>query len=202
MLHEFLECPTAAHFVVGGYLGSRAELPSRLSAPSRIVETPRLKVKKVGRDGRRICTREPGGFGRMSRVQRLRRERCTGVRIVQSTGLSRATVSRILTRLKLHQDQDAGADRVQLVLLTRGSKARPNASSRPPSASGPARPPITTPPNACVIALRRSASKSGIDHMLESTQKSSSADEVSMSTNLLTHYIGPNESGREIATAQ
>lgn len=39
----------------------------------------------------------------MSRVQRLRRERCTGVRIVQSTGLSRATVSRILTRLKLHK---------------------------------------------------------------------------------------------------
>ena len=37
------------------------------------------------------------------RVQRLRRERWTGVRIAQATGLSRATVSRILTRLKLNK---------------------------------------------------------------------------------------------------
>jgi len=36
------------------------------------------------------------------RVERLRRERWTGVRIAQATGLSRATVSRILTRLKLN----------------------------------------------------------------------------------------------------
>jgi transposase InsO family protein len=36
-------------------------------------------------------------------VERLRRERWTGVRIAQTTGLSRATVSRILTRLKLNQ---------------------------------------------------------------------------------------------------
>jgi transposase InsO family protein len=39
----------------------------------------------------------------IDRVQRLRRERWTGVRIAQSTGLSRATVSRILTRLKLNK---------------------------------------------------------------------------------------------------
>jgi transposase InsO family protein len=38
----------------------------------------------------------------IDRVQRLRRERWTGVRIAQATGLSRATVSRILTRLKLN----------------------------------------------------------------------------------------------------
>jgi transposase InsO family protein len=37
------------------------------------------------------------------RVEGLRRERWTGVRIAQATGLSRATVSRILTRLKLNQ---------------------------------------------------------------------------------------------------
>jgi transposase InsO family protein len=37
------------------------------------------------------------------RVERLRRERWTGVRIAQTTGLSRATVSRILTRLKLNK---------------------------------------------------------------------------------------------------
>ena len=37
------------------------------------------------------------------RVERLRRELWTGVRIAQATGLSRATVSRILTRLKLNK---------------------------------------------------------------------------------------------------
>lgn len=39
----------------------------------------------------------------VERVERLRRERWSGVRIVQTTGLSRATVSRILTRLKLNK---------------------------------------------------------------------------------------------------
>ena len=41
----------------------------------------------------------------MDRVQRLRREHWTGVRIAQSTGLSRSTVSRILTRLKLNKSR-------------------------------------------------------------------------------------------------
>lgn len=39
----------------------------------------------------------------VERVERLRRERWTGVRIAQATGLSRATVSRILCRLKLNK---------------------------------------------------------------------------------------------------
>lgn len=39
----------------------------------------------------------------IERVERLRRERWTGVRVAQTTGLSRATVSRILTRLKLNK---------------------------------------------------------------------------------------------------
>jgi transposase InsO family protein len=39
----------------------------------------------------------------VAQVERLRRERWTGVRIAQATGLSRATVSRILTRLKLNK---------------------------------------------------------------------------------------------------
>ncbi len=38
-----------------------------------------------------------------AQVERLRRERWTGVRIAQTTGLSRATVSRILSRLKLNK---------------------------------------------------------------------------------------------------
>jgi len=39
----------------------------------------------------------------LEQVERLRRERWTGVRIAQATGLSRATVSRILTRLHLNK---------------------------------------------------------------------------------------------------
>jgi transposase InsO family protein len=39
----------------------------------------------------------------VARVELLRRERWTGVRIAQATGLSRATVSRILQRLKLNK---------------------------------------------------------------------------------------------------
>jgi transposase InsO family protein len=39
----------------------------------------------------------------LARVESLRRERWTGVRIAQATGLSRATVSRILRRLKLNK---------------------------------------------------------------------------------------------------
>lgn len=39
----------------------------------------------------------------VTQVERLRRERWTGIRIAQATGLSRATVSRILTRLRLNK---------------------------------------------------------------------------------------------------
>jgi transposase InsO family protein len=39
----------------------------------------------------------------IARVEQLRRERWTGVRIAQATSLSRATVSRILTRLRLNK---------------------------------------------------------------------------------------------------
>ncbi len=39
----------------------------------------------------------------VGRVECLRRERWTGVRIAQATTLSRSTVSRILTRLKLNK---------------------------------------------------------------------------------------------------
>src|SRR5215469_5466529 len=43
---------------------------------------------------------------RMEQVERLRRERWTGVRIAKQTGLSGATVSRILRRLKLSRIRD------------------------------------------------------------------------------------------------
>jgi transposase InsO family protein len=47
--------------------------------------------------------RQPTPPEQVARVEALRRERWTGVRIAQETGLSRATVSRILTRLKLNK---------------------------------------------------------------------------------------------------
>jgi transposase InsO family protein len=47
--------------------------------------------------------RAPTPQDRIAEVERLRRERWTGVQIAQTTGLSRATVSRILTRLKINK---------------------------------------------------------------------------------------------------
>ena len=47
--------------------------------------------------------RKPTSAERVAEVERLRRQRQTGVQIAQHTGLSRATVSRILTRLKLNR---------------------------------------------------------------------------------------------------
>jgi transposase InsO family protein len=47
--------------------------------------------------------RQPTLPEQIARVEQLRRERWTGVRISQATGLSRATVSRILVRLKLNK---------------------------------------------------------------------------------------------------
>jgi transposase InsO family protein len=47
--------------------------------------------------------RQPTSAEQMAQVEALRRERWTGVRIAQATGLSRATVSRILVRLKLNK---------------------------------------------------------------------------------------------------
>ncbi len=43
---------------------------------------------------------------RVMEIERLRRERWTGVRIAQQLGLSRATVSRVLRRLKLNRIRD------------------------------------------------------------------------------------------------
>jgi transposase InsO family protein len=50
--------------------------------------------------------RQPTSPELVARVEALRRERWTGQRIAQQTGLSRATVSRILKRLKLSRMRD------------------------------------------------------------------------------------------------
>jgi transposase InsO family protein len=55
------------------------------------------------RSSRPARLRQPTSAEQVVRVEALRRERWTGVRIAQATGLSRSTVSRILTRLKLNK---------------------------------------------------------------------------------------------------
>ena len=50
--------------------------------------------------------RQPTSAELVSRVEQLRRQRWTGMRIALQTGLSRATVSRILRRLKLSRMRD------------------------------------------------------------------------------------------------
>jgi transposase InsO family protein len=47
--------------------------------------------------------RQPTSSDQIAEVEALRRQRWTGVQIAQTTGLSRATVSRILVRLKLNK---------------------------------------------------------------------------------------------------
>jgi len=55
------------------------------------------------RSSRPLHLRQPTSPEQVDRVGALRRERLTGVQIAQLTGLSRATVSRILVRLKLNR---------------------------------------------------------------------------------------------------
>ncbi|MGH9548708.1 MAG: IS481 family transposase, partial [Terriglobales bacterium] len=67
------------------------------------------RYQQEGREGLRDRSSRPHRLPRLTapelvqRVATLRRERWTGVRISQTTGVSRATVSRILRRLKLNR---------------------------------------------------------------------------------------------------
>jgi transposase InsO family protein len=67
------------------------------------------RYRQAGTDGLRDWSSRPLRCPRstseevVGRVEQLRRQRWTGVRIAQTTGLSRATVSRILVRLKLNK---------------------------------------------------------------------------------------------------
>jgi transposase InsO family protein len=67
------------------------------------------RYREFGLEGLRDRSSRPGRSPRstsqelVARVAALRRERWTGVRIAQATGVSRATVSRILVRLKLNK---------------------------------------------------------------------------------------------------
>jgi transposase InsO family protein len=67
------------------------------------------RYRELGVEGLRDRSSRPHRLPRstppeqVAKVEQLRRERWTGVRIAQGTGLSRATVSRLLTRLKLNK---------------------------------------------------------------------------------------------------
>ena len=58
------------------------------------------------RSSRPLRLRQPTAVELVGRVEGLRRERWTGFRIAQTTGLSKATVCRILRRLKLNRILD------------------------------------------------------------------------------------------------
>ena len=77
---------------------------SRQSA-AKWVQRFRCQGRAGLRDRSSRPVRSPGRTSAqlVAQVERLRRERWTGIRIAQATGLSRATVSRILTRLRLNK---------------------------------------------------------------------------------------------------
>jgi transposase len=94
--------------VVEGRLGlCAAAAAHRLSRQTAAKWVRRFKAEGMAgladRSSRPRRLRQPVGPELAARVAAMRRERWTGVRIAQATGLSRATVSRILTRLKLNQ---------------------------------------------------------------------------------------------------
>jgi len=94
--------------VVEGRLGlCEAAAEHRLSRQTAAKWVRRFQTEGmaglVDRSSRPRRLRQPVALELVARVEAMRRERWTGVRIAQATGLSRATVSRILTRLKLNK---------------------------------------------------------------------------------------------------
>jgi transposase InsO family protein len=94
--------------VVEGRLGlCEAAAEHKLSRQSAAKWVRRYREGGVAaltdRSSRPQHVRKPTSAERVAEVERLRRERQTGVQIAAATGLSRATVSRILTRLKLNR---------------------------------------------------------------------------------------------------
>ncbi len=97
--------------VVEGRLGlCEAAAEHKLSRQSAAEWVRRYREQGVAglrdRTSRPHRLRQPTSPELVARVEALRRERWTGQRIAQQTGLSRATVSRILKRLKLSRMRD------------------------------------------------------------------------------------------------
>ena len=81
----------------------------RLRADRRQVDAP-LSAARTGRFIRPFLSSgavpTPHADALVQRVEQLRRQRFTGLHIAQATGLSRATVSRVLRRLGLNRQRD------------------------------------------------------------------------------------------------
>jgi len=97
-----------AKSVVQGRLSlCEAAAEHRLSRQTAAKWVRRFKTEGMAgladRSSRPHRLRQPTSPELAARVEAMRRERWTGVRIAQATRLSRATVSRILTRLKLNK---------------------------------------------------------------------------------------------------
>src|SRR5882757_9230905 len=94
----------------------------KLSRQSAAKWVRRFRIEGVSglrdRSSRPHCSPRRTAAEPMAQVERLRRERWTGMRIAQATGLSRATVSRILTRLQLKQNPHAGTCSAHRALRT------------------------------------------------------------------------------------
>jgi len=97
-----------AKSVVEGRLSlCEAAAEYRLSRQTAAKWVRRFKAEGMAgladRSSRPRRLRQPTSPELVARVEAMRRERWTGMRIAQATRLSRATVSRILTRLKLNK---------------------------------------------------------------------------------------------------
>src|SRR5258708_38046860 len=110
--HHARETVRGRELVVGKVLEGRLSVREAAAERGLSRQTVSKWVRRYREDGiaglsdrssrpRRL--RQPTAPEQIARVEVLRRERWTGVRIAQTTGLSRATVSRILTRLKLNK---------------------------------------------------------------------------------------------------
>ncbi len=97
-----------ARAVLEGRLGlnsAAAEFKLSRQSAAKWVARFRLQVRAglYDRSSRPHCSPRRTSAERTAQVEHLRRQRWTGIRIAQATGLSRSTVSRILTRLRLNQ---------------------------------------------------------------------------------------------------
>jgi transposase InsO family protein len=96
--------------VVEGLTLKRAAAHFNVSAKTAAKWVRRYRVAGSSglgdRSSRPLRLRQPTTPELVARVEALRRERWTGARIAGQTGLSRATVSRILRRLKLSRVRD------------------------------------------------------------------------------------------------
>ena len=104
--------PNRKYFIPWWTRGSRCNRPARFNVSAKTAAKWVRRYREAGaaglsdRSSRPRRLRQPTMPEMVNQVESLRRERWTGRRIAQQTGLSRATVSRILRRLGLSRMRD------------------------------------------------------------------------------------------------